>query len=105
MRVHNHPNSCFSGVHYLKFNADVHNPTLYWNPSDWAFYTETFYTKEMRDAHSTSAKHSWINESYKLNVQEDDIVITPSTLRHSVPVSNSDELRMVIVFHLDIVNP
>lgn len=102
MRVHNHPNSCFSGVHYLKFNSNEHEPTMYWNPADWAFYTETFFKKEMRSSHSNNSRHSWIKENFKFKVQEDDIVITPATLRHSVPVSNSDELRMVIVFHIDI---
>lgn len=102
MRVHNHPNSCFSGIHYIKFNSSEHNPTQYMNPADWAFYTETFFTQDMRNPHINNTRHSWIRENFSLAVEEDDIVITPSTLRHSVPISHSDELRMVVVFHLDI---
>jgi hypothetical protein len=104
MRVHNHPRSCFSGVHYLQFNSEEHQPTLYANSSDWAFYTESFYEPVMRNSHSHNLKHSWLRENFSLNIEEDDIVITPSLLRHSVPVSHSDELRMVIIFHLDIVD-
>lgn len=102
MRVHNHPNSCFSGVHYIKFNKQEHRPTVYHNPSDWAYYTDTFFSRPMYDSHSNVLKHSWLRQTFELDIEEDDLVITPSTLRHNVPVSYSEDLRMVIVFHIDI---
>lgn len=103
MGMHNHPGTCFSGIHYLKFNKDKHPPTEYHNPTDWAFYVETFFPEPMRAAHTNPIKHNWIKQSYKLDVEEDDFVITPAVLRHSVPHSNSDELRMAIIFHIDIL--
>lgn len=102
MKIHNHPYSCFSGVHYIKFNKEQHRPTVYYNPADWTYYVESFFPKPMYNSHSDGLKHSWMRQSTELDIEEDDLVITPSTLRHNVPVSYSEDLRMVIVFHIDI---
>lgn len=103
MSVHNHPSSSFTGIHYIKFDASKHNSTLYENHNDWSCYINFFYNKPMIDAHSEKMKHSWIKNSITLNVEEDDLVITPSILQHSVSTSNFDALRMAIVFHIYIL--
>lgn len=103
MRVHDHPASSFTGIHYIKFDPSNHQSTLYENHQDWSWYINYFYTKPMINAHSEKIKHSWIQNSITLNVEEDDLVITPSILKHSVPTSTSNDLRMAIVFHIYIL--
>ncbi len=104
MEMHNHPETSFSGIHYLKFKRGEHQSTKYYNSADWASYTSSWFPKPMSNALKFSGlKHSWYHQNFSLDIEEDDIVITPSCLRHSVPFSNSDELRMAIIFHIDIV--
>lgn len=103
MEMHNHPNTCFSGIHYVKFKKGEHRPTKYYNGADWSSFSSAWFPKPMSDALiSSGLKHSWYHQTFTLDVEEEDLVIMPSCVRHSVPTSNSDELRMAVVFHIDI---
>lgn len=103
MREHNHPFSDWSAIHYLKFNPNKDKATAYTNPCDWAYYTQAFFSDEMRKAHSQTFRHSWMQSIFSPSVEEDDFAIMPSSLRHHIPYNDTDELRMTIVMHIDII--
>jgi len=103
MREHNHPFSDWSAIHYLKFNPNKDKATMYSNPADWAYFTQTFYSKGMQNSHGEDFKHSWFRTNYAPYIEEDDFAIMPSSLRHHIPYNDTDELRMTIVMHIDII--
>lgn len=103
MREHDHPNSDFSAVHYVKFNNTEHKPTTYVNPAHWALYGSRIVSKKMNDiSHSNFVKHSWFWDKVNLEVSEDDFVITPAPLKHLVEIQTSEELRIAIVLNIHI---
>jgi hypothetical protein len=101
---HAHPGCEFSAVHYLKFNEQLHKPTVYVNPSNWAQFRQFIFSKGWLNAlDSTSLDHSWMFEHFHLNIKEDDFVITPGVLKHFVPPCLTDELRMTVVVNIHIL--
>ena len=103
MRPHNHiGDSDFTCIHYVKFNSEKHQSTVFHNAHHWAddfqYLRPTLYKK----LDSNNEKHSYLLKYYKLPTDENDFVITPSSLIHEVPPFKSDELRVTIVVNLQI---
>ena len=72
--VHNHGGAGFSAVMYVEFNPEVHKPTEYRFPR-----TDRFTS---------------------LPVEEGEIVIFPSLLKHRAPINEVDEERIIIAINI-----
>lgn len=103
MRPHNHVgDSDFTCIHYIKYNKDKHQSTLFHNANHWAddyqYLRPIFYSK----LDPLNEEHSYLNKYWKLPTEENDFIITPSALVHEVPPFKSDELRVTLVINLQI---
>lgn len=101
MKAHNHHNSLFHAIHYLKFDSS-HQPTSYINSHAFSLYFKNLYQEEKLDEifDDTYEENSWMQEKYSLNTKEDDFLIVPSIIFHGIEASFSDSLRMTIVMNI-----
>jgi uncharacterized protein (TIGR02466 family) len=98
--LHDHPNSFYSSVHYLKLDDD-HKRTRFFNPLIIGQYISTLYdTKKLMniDIQNSNYFNNWI-----IPVEEDDMVFFPSYLKHSVDNETSDELRISVSCNLSLL--
>jgi hypothetical protein len=105
MLEHEHLYCDFSAVHYLKYNPKVHNPTVYTNPAYFSPFTTLALSEKLVKDTKINLYNSWLTHNFHLGVAEDDFVITPGVLRHQVPMSTSDELRMALVINIKLEEP
>jgi hypothetical protein len=93
----------FTAIHYLKFNPDS-SSTLYENPADYSNFLDSLL--EVDNLRCLYEKYdiesSWLFKNWYLNLSEDDFVIAPAILEHSVLKNNSDKLRITIVLNITI---
>jgi uncharacterized protein (TIGR02466 family) len=103
MQNHIHTDCEFSGVHYLKLKNKSKYSTIFHNKNDYAKFVFQIYPKLCNSLVSSDEKNSWAYQSYRINTEEDDLVIFPAMLEHSVPEIKEDETRISIVFNIQIV--
>ena len=101
MKSHYHNDCDFNLVHYIKFNKTQHIPTLYENTHSFSNYCRDLRPNLKNVLDSSSENNSWYYSNYCVEVNEDDFVITPAFLFHSVPLQkNVTETRMTIVLNI-----
>ncbi len=105
MLEHEHLHCDFSAVHYLKFNPQVHKPTVYTNPLYFSNFTTLALSEKLYKDTNINLYNSWLTHNFHLGVMEDDFIITPGVLRHQVPMSSSDELRIALVVNIKLEEP
>lgn len=105
MKRHVHTDCHFTGVHYIKFNPQKHSSTKYYNPAAWGEFIGGLlkYDECMINFDLDSMTNSWLKSSWSFETNEDDFVIIPAVLPHSVPLCNSDETRMTIVVNVKLL--
>ena len=81
----------FSCIHYLKFDPEVHQPTVF---SDPLFM--------IRRTNSIELDSNNYNEKYEPQVREGSIIMFPPYLEHYVPKSNPtpDNPRITVAFNI-----
>lgn len=99
MREHIHPDSDFVAIHYLKFD-ETHPPTTFINPAHWRHYTDAVFSKTLTSSVNDMLENSWLKEYYSFYVKEDELIIWPATLSHTINKSPSDDLRMTIALNI-----
>jgi len=102
--VHNHIDSDFAAVHYLKFNPQIHSGTTFINPRS----RELAYHKVTPRALLDKLNYDWVDHSfyyerYTPKVVEGDLIIFPASMDHLIRKNDSDELRVTIAFNLKII--
>ena len=103
MKSHNHTDCDFTAVHYIKYNPNVHKPTLYENTHSFSQYIKHLRPNLKSILDDTHCLNSWYNDTYFLNVKESDICISPAFLFHSVPYQPSTkETRITIVLNIKL---
>lgn len=103
MKSHYHPHSDFTAVHYIKYNQDVHKPTLYENTHSFASFSQCLRPNLKNVLNTDSCLNSWYNKNHFLDVEEHDICISPSFLFHSVPYQpQTTETRITIVLNINL---
>ena len=101
MEPHHHIDCEFSMVHYLQFDENTKNSTVFLNP--YTFYDYWVNKKKLTDkVYDTSFNHSWLFGEWKHFVEEDDCIIFPAILRHFVRNQNTDKLRVTIASNIYI---
>lgn len=102
MLPHHHVPALFSTVHYLKYNPKVHTSTLFHNPSPLEPVIDIFYP-DIKDKLPKNYLSNWLYTTIELpDIQEDDIIIFPSILFHSIASSLSDETRITVVSNISL---
>jgi len=102
MVKHYHTDCDFSAIHYLKFDENFNDSTLFFNPSDYSKFINQLRPNLMGFFNSNKEHNSWIYYNYKFNTKEEDLVIFPSILEHSVPIVKDDKHRVTISFNISI---
>ena len=81
----------FSCIHYLKFDPEVHQPTVFCDP-----------LAIIRRTNSIELDSNNYNERYEPQVREGSIIMFPPYLEHYVPKSNPtpDNPRITVAFNI-----
>lgn len=103
MNKHTHLDSDFTGIHYIKFNKE-HAPTLYHNPANWSDFIRVIPFFDLQKTAQNNDNNSFLYEAWHIPIEEDDFVISPGILSHSVPKLEIDDLRVTIVINIKIKN-
>lgn len=90
----------FSGIHFLKL-SDNHPKLSFYNPGDSSHQAKMFPTVKKTFDH-TNFDHSFLESSVEPIFDEDDLIIFPSTLSHSVGLQKINDLRVTISFNVAI---
>jgi len=105
MKPHNHlPGVDFTSVHYLQFDKNEHQNTVFLNMNNFGDYV-CFLRKDFYDCvDNNNFDNSYLFPNFSYNVEEDDMIIFPSVLKHEIPKqkNNLDKLRITIVCNLKI---
>jgi hypothetical protein len=98
MKPHLHHSCNFSMIHYLNFNSKKHVSTVFHNPyyfNDLLPFSGSFKLFSNKDI-----RNLWHEAEVILNTIEDDVVIFPSVLKHSVIQPETNELRIVVASNI-----
>lgn len=87
--IHDHGDSVFSGIYFLKFNPLEHSQTIFYNPG--------FNIRFEKAPDNPIFKQT-------INCEEDDILIFPSNIKHEVKPQKSESLRITIAFNIKNAN-
>lgn len=93
--LHDHLPSQFSAIHYLKYNPEVHTPTIFVNP----YRQVSISSSPVLDTTDMSkVPPMWAPQTF-IKVEEGDLVIFPSFFEHRVARQQSDEMRVTLSFN------
>ena len=97
MREHIHPECDFTGIHYIKFNKNEHYSTSFTNTHKYPKFSQDLFPVLLKKLDGTKTENSWMSEYYNINTEEDDFIITPSVVEHSVPFHNNCENHRITI--------
>jgi len=94
---HTHLPGFYSAIHYVMFNPYEHEGTTFCNPQEQinSFMFDSEFMDERLNPH--------ILEHADIPVEEGDVLIFPSNLKHFVKKNDSKHLRMTISFNINRV--
>jgi hypothetical protein len=102
MSSHHHMPAVFTAIHYVKFNSDQHNPTLFHNPSKYSPVLGMFYNEQQSIFDCNDVNNSWIWNTTMIPTEEDDFIITPAIVDHSIIPSKSLNERITIALNIHL---
>jgi len=103
MKVHYHENTDFTAVHYIKFDKNTHKPTLFENSNIFSSYSSYLQPVLKTVLNENNINNSWFFKNYWMDINENDICITPGLLFHSVPSQpETNSTRITIVSNIII---
>tara|TARA_R110000803_G_C11959207_1_gene318510 strand:- start:561 stop:1214 length:654 start_codon:yes stop_codon:yes gene_type:complete len=100
MTPHFHKDCTFSLIHYMSFDKNQHLPTVFKNP--YFFGQLLPHEEKLKTMFSNTKENSWIYKEWRIDTEEDDIIIVPAILEHSVRNLDSKKSRITIVVNIDI---
>ena len=98
MTPHIHMDCTFSLIHYISFDKNQHLPTIFKSP--YYFSQLLPHQKNLNDIFSNQKENSWIHKEWKIGTEEDDVVIVPAILEHSVRNLDSKKSRITIAVNI-----
>ena len=102
MLPHHHIPHLFAAVHYLKFDPTEHKPTIFHNPSIYETVLHIHYGEKRILLDENNSLNYWLWDSIHLNVEEDDLIIFPAMVHHSIGASYSEKERVTVALNIDI---
>ena len=101
MTPHIHDDCAFSLIHYMSFDNNQHIPTIFKSP--YYFSHLLPQKKKLRAIFSSlKAENSWLWNEWTFDTEEDDVVIVPAILEHSVRNLDSKKSRITIAVNIDV---
>ncbi len=100
---HDHLPSFYSGIHYIKFNPDVHESVYLVNPMHQMYNATYSCAAACRNSEEALEVHEFTKQFYTPDVVEGDIIIFPSFTRHRVNTQKTDELRISVAFNINTI--
>ena len=107
MRSHQHlPHVDFATVHYLQYDKKNHSNTVFINSNDYGPYASFIRKNFSNTCDDKHIDNSYLFHNWKYKVEEDDMIIFPSFLKHEIPKQKNeiDKLRITVVCNLAIEN-
>ena len=96
--VHTHLPSLLSGVYFISFDKKIHGELFFLNPTpSWVISTQT----NSFDINQTS--DSSLKKEHIPQVNESDLIIFPSGLKHGVKLSNKKVDRLRITYSFNVI--
>ena len=86
----------YAAIHFLKFNKNVHAGTVFYNPLEAVLKSTLPTTNEKIKPNDYQGLQKVVQ------VEQEDLIIFPAYLPHSVMTQNSTEERITIAFNLSI---
>ena len=103
MSNHIHTDCDFTTVHYLRFDNESLDSTLFHNSNDYAKYLiSTLSPSLSKVSDNKSIQNSWMYQTFKIPTQENDFLIFPAVLEHSVPRIENDSQRITVVSNINV---
>jgi hypothetical protein len=103
MQSHYHPETDFTAVHYIKFNKKIHKPTFFENSHVFSNYVNVLRPNLENVLDVNNPINSWVSKDFWLNIEEEDICITPGVCFHYVPMQpKTNESRITIVSNITV---
>ena len=102
MASHIHPFTDFTAVHYIQFDKKNHTSTAFENVLPHIDYIHQL-SPELPKILSNHSSNSWIYDTWKLDVKEDDFCFSPSFLKHKIePQTSKNKNRITIVLNISL---
>ena len=101
MEPHIHSFCEFSMVHYCKFDKNEHNSTVFVSPYTFSEYWNN--NQKIIQILNDRTDQSWLFAEWRPTVEEDDIIIYPSILKHFVRNKKSVKKRISIASNIHII--
>ena len=102
MKSHLHTGADFSAVHYLQYDDSLNNSTTYENTSHHSLYINYIRPEFVNNFNNEDEKNSWMFNTFKLPTKQDDLVIFPAMLYHSIAKVKTNKKRMTIIFNFEV---
>ena len=102
MMHHIHTECDFSAIHYIQFDDKTQDSTVFTNTNDYPKFINDVYPQINQTLIRSEIENSWAHKYFKIVIKEDDLVIFPAMLEHSVPNVKSDKTRVTIVFNIKL---
>jgi hypothetical protein len=103
MGYHQHLPSTFFAIHYLQFDPKIHNPTQYKNSHVFADYLPNLRGNLTEIFDESYLENSWVTPEYWLSIEEDDFIIMPSLISHSIfPCLSNEKTRISVALNINI---
>ena len=98
---HIHSGADYVAIHYVKYNPEIHTPTMFVNKSGHIDYIDDIRPDKPRYVLSDPI-HSWLAKFWAFETKEDDFLIHPALLYHFLPPQKNDDdnLRMARVLNI-----
>jgi hypothetical protein len=90
-------------IHYMSFDKEKHSPTTFTNYSYLKHNPNIMEIGSYVD--DTDPKNSFYFSNYSLTTEEDDVIIFPHYLEHSVKPTNRDDidkLRIIVAINISV---
>jgi len=101
MEPHLHADCEFSMVHYISYDKKEHSPTCFQNP--YYFYDLLPNKFKLQNLNEKQSANSWLYDMWKHDIEEDDLIIFPSILKHFVRNHKSKKLRITIASNINVL--
>ena len=100
---HDHLPSFYSGIHYVKFNPEVHKAAHFLNPLFQLYNCTYTLSSHVCRGDDAIGEHPFSKNYICPDVVEGDIILFPSFIRHRVIIQETDESRITSSFNINTI--
>lgn len=100
---HDHLPSFYSGIHYIKYNPEVHEAVHFLNPLFQLYNCTYTLSSQVCRGDNALQEHPFSRQWMLPEVKEGDIILFPSFIRHRVNKQETEELRITASFNINTI--